>query len=99
MHVRNLTLIVMAMSLGSAAVAAPGYTASLAQPLAVKKEVIVDRNIFRCDGSTCILTSHPIDADSLHSCRALERQVGTLTAYVVDGKPFDAEKLAKCNAQ
>ena len=83
----------------SAAFADPGrYTATLAQPLAQKKELLVDQNLFRCDSSTCILTSHPENADSVQVCRALRRQVGALTAYVANGTAFDADRLAKCNA-
>ena len=97
---QNPTLIVATMILASAAALGDTsrYTATLAQPLAAKKTFIVNDNMFRCDGSTCILVSTPIDAGSVRSCRALQREVGTLTAYVADGKPFDADKLAKCNS-
>jgi hypothetical protein len=98
--VQNPILIVAAMILVSSAALgdAGGYTATLAQPLTQKKEFIVNGNLFRCEGSTCNLSSNPVDAGSLHSCRALQRQVGTLTAYVAEGKSFDADKLARCNA-
>lgn len=97
---QNLTLIVATMILTSAAALGDtsGYTATLAQPLAAKKTLIVNDNMFRCDGATCILVSRPVDASSVRSCRELQRQVGTLTAYVAEGKPFDADKLAKCNS-
>jgi hypothetical protein len=98
--VKNLALIVTIMILASAtALADTGrYTATLAQPLAAKKELFVNGNMFRCDGATCILVSNPKDPASVHTCRALQHQVGTLTAYGAEGKPFDAAKLAECNA-
>jgi hypothetical protein len=98
--VQNPTLILATMILASTAALGDTsrYTATLAQPLTQKKEIIVNGNLFRCEGSTCILTSSPMDAASVRSCRALQREVGTLTTYVADGKPFDADKLAKCNA-
>lgn len=74
------------------------YTATLARPLTQKRTLVVEGNLFRCGGSTCILASHPENADSVGTCRALRRQVGDLTAYIADGTPFDADKLAKCNA-
>jgi len=74
------------------------YSATLAQPLAEKKVLIANGNIWRCDASTCILVSTPSDAVSVRTCHALQRQVGALTAYVIDGKPYDADKLAKCNS-
>ena len=95
---RNLTLALTGMVLGSSAVAATGYSATLAQPLAQKMEFVVGNNQFRCEGSTCILISHPTDAGSVQTCRALHRRVGTLTSYIARGKPFDAAKLEKCNA-
>jgi hypothetical protein len=97
---KNSTLIVATMILASTAAlgGTGGYTATLAQPVAGKKEFIVNGNLFRCEGSTCVLTSKPVDAGTVRSCRAVQREVGTLTAYVADGKPFDADKLAKCNS-
>ena len=98
--VKNIALIVTIMILANATALADTsrYTATLAQPVAAKKEFMVHGNMFRCDGSTCILISNPIDAASLHTCRALQHQVGTLTAYGGEGKPYDAAKLAQCNA-
>jgi hypothetical protein len=97
---QNSTLFMAAMILAStAALGDTGrYSATLAQPLAAKKEFIVNGNLFRCDGSSCLLLSNPVDAGSVRNCRAVQREVGALTAYVADGKPFDADKLAKCNA-
>lgn len=97
---RNLTLIAVAMlATGVAAADSAGYSATIAQPQTAKKEYIVHGNLFRCDGTTCILVSHPTnDAGDLMTCRALQREVGTLTAFVADGKPFDSDRLAKCNS-
>jgi hypothetical protein len=99
-ELQNSTLIVASMILAStAALGDTGrYSATLAQPLAAKKEFIVNGNFFRCQASTCVLVSTPADAGSVRNCRAVQREVGTLTAYVADGKTFDADKLAKCNS-
>jgi hypothetical protein len=99
--VKNLSLITATLILAVTATAAGTghYTATLAQPLTAKKEFIANSNIWDCDGSTCILTSVPTDPDSVRSCRELQRRVGALTAYGKEGKPFDGDKLAKCNAQ
>jgi hypothetical protein len=98
--VKNQAVVVAIMIFASsAALADTGrYTATLAQPLATKKDLIVNGNMFRCEGSTCILVSHPADPGSLHTCRALQHQVGVLTAYGVAGDEFDAAKLAQCNS-
>jgi hypothetical protein len=98
--VKNVALIVTIMILGNATALADTsrYTATLAQPVSAKTDFIVNGNMFRCDGSTCILVSTPADAASVHTCRALQRKVGTLTAYGAEGTPFNAAKLAQCNA-
>jgi hypothetical protein len=75
------------------------YTATLAQPLAAKKEIIVNRNIWRCEGNTCVLASVPDDPGSIRDCHALMRKVGALTAYGSEGRSFEPDKLAKCNDQ
>ena len=97
----NLQIIAAALLLaGTAAVAQSGrYTAMLAQPLAAKKEIIVNRNIWRCEGSTCVLTSVPEDPGSIRDCHLLMRRVGALIAYGPEARPFEADKLAKCNEQ
>lgn len=74
-----------------------GYTATLAEPLAAKKEFIAVGNIWRCEGTACVLVSVPENPSSVRSCHALERQTGALTAYGGPGQSFDADKLAKCN--
>jgi hypothetical protein len=76
-----------------------GYTATLAQPIPAKKEFIAIGNIWRCEGTSCVLVSVPENPSSVRSCHALERQAGALTAYGAPGQSFDADKLAKCNAQ
>jgi hypothetical protein len=76
----------------------PHYTATLAQPLSSNKEVVANNNLWRCSGSTCTLTSQPKDPGAAASCRTLRKKVGALSAYGAPNDSFDAEKLAKCNA-
>jgi hypothetical protein len=100
-HLKKLNLIAAAVVFaGTAAVAQTGqYVATLAQPVAAKKEFIANGNIWRCVGSTCVLASEPVDAGSIRSCHALVRQAGALTTYGPKGMPFEADKLAVCNGQ
>jgi hypothetical protein len=96
---RIMTLMPAALMLANGAIAATGYNATLAQALSAQKVVVIDDNLFRCNDSTCILASPPTSSTGdTRTCRALQRKVGALTSYVVDGKAFDPEKLAKCNA-
>ncbi len=96
---RDLAFTVVALIFAGSAVAANGYNATLAQPLAAAKEMVINDNLFRCTGTTCVIVSHPtLGAGDLSTCRSLQHKVGALTSYVADGTPFDADKLAKCNA-
>lgn len=96
---RKLLLAAGVMALTTVATAQTSrYTATLATPLPSHKEFIANGNAWRCDASSCILASAPIDPLSLHSCRELVRLAGKVTAYGTDGRSFDADKLAKCNA-
>ncbi len=97
MKTRALLLIIPLVASVTALAASDRYTATLAQPLDKKKELIIEHNVWRCEASSCVLVSAPVDADSLSSCRHLMRQVGALTAYGNAGKPFDDKKLATCN--
>jgi hypothetical protein len=98
---KNLQLIAAVLLFAGTATLAQTsrYTATLAQPLAAKKEIIVNRNIWRCEGSTCVLASVPEDPASIRDCHALMRKVGALTAYGPEGRSFEPDKLAKCNDQ
>jgi hypothetical protein len=94
----NLIAATMIFTGATAFAAGPGhYTATLAQPLAASKIFIANGSIWRCSASTCVLTSAPTDADSLHTCHALARQAGTLTAYGNEASPFSSDRLASCN--
>lgn len=96
---RNLLPIALTMFVAAPAIAdSNANVATLAEPLTAKKEIIIGANMFRCEGATCVLVARAADADTLDTCHTLARKVGSLSAYVAAGKPFDAEKLAKCNA-
>lgn len=97
----KLKLIFVTMSMASTAVLADSghYTATLAQALASRSTYVANGNVWRCDGTGCVLASEPKDADSVRSCRALTRFVGAVTAYGSEQEPFDGAKLAKCNAK
>jgi hypothetical protein len=96
---RKLIFVVLAAIVAGEAMGAAGYNATLAQPLTETKSLVVYDNFFRCEGSVCTLVSHPTSSiGDARTCHALQRKVGTITAYLVDGRPFDEAKLAKCNS-
>jgi hypothetical protein len=98
---KALILTAAAIALGgmSATAQTARYSATLASPLSGKKDFVVNGNAWRCDGLTCLLVSTPNDPYSVHSCHELMRLAGAVTAYGGEGRSFDADKLAKCNAK
>jgi hypothetical protein len=97
---KNTGLLALICILGTVGATAQTslYTATLVQPLSAHKMVVANGNLWRCDGANCALTSDPKEPNSPRSCRELQRQVGALSAYGSKDKPFDGDKLAKCNA-
>lgn len=75
------------------------YSATLATPLAAPQDFIINGNLFRCEGAACVITSAPNNASSLSVCRKLVRKVGAVLAYGTASAPYDAEKIAACNAK
>lgn len=96
----SIKLIVASLVLASAPALAQKvrYTATLVQPIAGSKEFVAADNLWYCSGSTCSLVSEPRNPGSVGSCHSLRRKVGALSAYGSPESPFDADKLAKCNA-
>ena len=87
------------LALSPAMAASATYTATLANPLTEKKQVVANSSFFRCEGTSCVLASSPTDAGSVSTCRKLARSVGEIKSYGLESAPFDAEKLARCNAK
>jgi hypothetical protein len=98
--VNTVQLISASLILASTAAVAEKvrYTATLVQPLAGSKEFVAGDNLWYCSGATCTLVSEPRNPSSIGACHTLQQKVGALSAYGVPDRPFDADKLAKCNA-
>ena len=75
------------------------YTATLVEPLPAKLQFVSNGNAWTCEGTSCALTSIPSDAGTVQACRDLQRKAGAVSGYGTADKPFDADKLAKCNAK
>ena len=91
--------LIASLSLAGSALADPApYSATLAKPLDAPKEIIVSDTIFKCADTSCVTTSRPEGLNSISVCHSLARKVGAMTAYGSAEKPFDADKLAACNA-
>ena len=85
----------LAATLVAAPAAAANFAARLAVPAAGQK--IVARNVvWRCGPEACQSASP--GSRAVVVCQGLAKRAGRLDNFVVDGRAFGSEELAKCNA-
>ena len=86
--------VVCAAMLAAAPAAAANYSARLATPAEGR---IVARDInWTCGGGACAGATQESRPSVL--CQALAKRAGRIDAFLVDGQPFAAGELDKCNA-
>jgi len=85
------------LALSTPALAQTPWTATPAQPV-TKKGFVAATVIWDCDGAQCTAKSDTSNAIDRAECKKLAATVGALTGFVGDAGPFNADKLAACNA-
>jgi hypothetical protein len=93
----NLTALAAAAIVGafaSSAVAAPAVTAKLSTPVEARKKPVAGDAVFVCEADTCT-AANPSGATG---CRQLVRVVGPVASFGTEAKPFDEDKLGRCNS-
>lgn len=86
----------------SLAVAAPAdarvrdYVAQLQSPLSEPKQIVVGELIWQCADSACRASAET--AATVSDCRRLAERVGPFTGYGSTTAPYNADRLAQCNA-
>lgn len=76
------------------AAGAPYYTATLSAPASDTK-AIADGVAWACKDATCV--ANKTSARPLRVCRGLNRKLGEVAMFKVNGEEITAEELAKCN--
>lgn len=89
---RSLVLI-SAIAIATPAAAAT-YSAKPAAPTA--ERVVTREVVWACAGGACQGRSD--DSRPAVLCQALAKRAGRLDSFAVDGRPFDAAALTRCNA-
>ena len=90
---RSLVLF-SAIAFAAGHAAAATYSAKPAAPTA---ERLVTRDIvWACGSGACQGSSD--ESRPAVQCQALAKRAGRIESFVVDGRPFDAAELARCNA-
>ena len=92
---RFLPLLVLTSFASPALAQAPYYSADPAAAPAQQRLVVRD-SIWRCDGGQCVSPRSP--RRHVLVCAGLARSVGQLRRFAVEGREFDSEALAACNA-
>ncbi len=87
------------LGMGTVPAAAQGSSASyfhaeLAAP-AAESRVIAGGVLWRCQGSSCIAPEN--GKRPLRVCRDLNREVGELSSFSVNGAALADDRLARCN--
>lgn len=89
-----LRYMILPLMLGAAPALADSYEVTLAAPQS--NRVIIKDTQWTCAGDKCagLRTGNSPDANV---CVAAARKLGRVTAFAAGAKPFDADKLARCN--
>lgn len=70
------------------------FHAELAAP-AAESRVIAGGVLWRCEGSSCVAPEN--GKRPLRVCRDLNREVGELSSFSVNGAALEDDRLARCN--
>lgn len=89
------SLLLLASASTSHAAQASGYLATAAKAPAKNSFIVRDR-LWKCDDAgTCAGPKSTGNQNT--ACALVAQRLGTLTAFHVEGQPFDEAALAKCN--
>ncbi|WP_260482833.1 CC_3452 family protein [Sphingomicrobium flavum] len=91
------TLIALSALLASAPAFAAVPVMTATPEAGVEGRIITKGASWNCTAAGCKAASD--SSRPMVLCQRLAREVGTLAAFEVDGRAFDAEQLAKCNAK
>lgn len=84
----------LGLALAAAPAAAANYSATLAQPTSGK--LIARDIVWSCGAAACQGATEESRPAVL--CQSLAKRGGEVTSFVVDGRPFGATELDRCNA-
>jgi len=84
------------LAMAGSALADGSVKATLESPVSGHAKLIAAHAVFNCEGTTCVASTAPDDANDAYACKDLAKHVGRITAYQ-EFKPLDDKALAKCN--
>src|SRR3954447_23544257 len=93
-----LAAVVLLGAFASDAMAAQAVTAKLQAPVEGRKKPVAGDAVFVCETDACVASNPSGSTTSPSSCRQLVRAVGAVSSFGTEEKPFDADKLGRCNS-
>lgn len=85
------------LALATHALADTQIVATLQQPIAAKKQFVVNGNIWDCEGTTCVASNVPIQNFGASVCRDVAKRVGLVAEFKNDAKTLEPASLDRCN--
>ncbi|MDB5483449.1 MAG: hypothetical protein JWO83_4502 [Caulobacteraceae bacterium] len=86
-----------ALAMAGSALADGSVRVTLESPVAGHTKLIAAHAVFNCEGTSCVASTAPDDANDAYACKDLAKHVGRIVAYQ-EFKPLDEKALAKCNS-
>ena len=92
---RTALLLIAAAAASPALAQAPHYSAELAAAPG-DNPLVIRESVWRCNGTQCVSGRSP--RRHVLVCAGLARSAGEVRRFAVEGREFDTEQLASCNA-
>jgi len=87
-------LALSALTLGAAPAVAATYSARPATP--TSQRIIARDIVWNCGPDACLGSTE--ESRPVVLCQSLAKRAGRVESFAVDGTPFSAEDLARCNS-
>jgi hypothetical protein len=67
--------------------------------VAERAKIVAGGSVWTCEGSTCSAARQTSRATSVSACQSLVKEVGRVSAFGVERKPYEAEQLSSATLQ
>jgi hypothetical protein len=91
----SVALSMSAMPHAAQAQGSSSYFRAVLAATVEEPQTIAGGVLWRCQGTSCSAAQN--GKRPLRVCRDLQRELGAITSFEVDGEALDEDKLARCN--
>jgi hypothetical protein len=86
----------LTLGLAGSAFADGTVTVALESPVSGHMKFIAAHAVFNCEGTSCVASLAPDDANDVYACKDVAKQVGKVVSYK-EFKSLDDKAISKCN--